>query len=97
MGNADDKRGINVCEMSRLGALKYIYIYFEGVIFICRSDSQRIEHCDGTSEGIEHYFHNEFYRMLRHWMSIVAKSGVLDFNPQPQPPKPERLKVPSPP
>ncbi len=42
----------------------YIYIYFEGVIFICRSDSQRIEHCDGTSEGIEHYFHNEFYRML---------------------------------
>ena len=51
--------------------------------FFCRSDSQRIEHCDGTSEGIKRYFRNEFYRMLFPWCTVWAlspKAGSWIFN-----------------
>lgn len=53
------------------------------IFFICISDSQRIESCHGTSEGIEHIIWKQCILSnaisLMHWMRIVAQTAILDF------------------
>lgn len=75
------RRYLHVCEN-----VSFVYpeIYCgRCFFFICISDSQRIESCHGTSEGIEHIIWKQCILSnaisLMHWMRIVAQTAVLDF------------------